>query len=1142
MFRLRSFMSPETFIERWQDGEGGQERANYALFLTELCDLIGVARPQPAGATHEHNDYVFERAVKQQHDGSDANRRIDLYKRNSFVLEAKQSRIRGKAKEVVEDAILPHLDIPQKSLGRRGADRGWDVLMLRAKAQAENYARSLPASHGWPPFVLVCDVGHCIEVYADFSGQGKNYTQFPDRQGFRIYLEDLRKDDVRERLRKIWDEPKSLDPAQASARVTRDIAQRLAQVSKALEAQNHSPERVAQFLMRCLFTMFAASVGLLDKDALTDLLALCRDKPNSFTPLLEELWHAMNKGAFSASIRADVLKFNGTLFDGAKALPLGREEIGELYEAARRNWRDVEPAIFGTLLEQALDPAERRRLGAHYTPRAYVERLVLATVIEPLREEWRNVLGTAERLRTSGDVKGAAATVQAFHEKLCRTRVLDPACGTGNFLYVSLELMKRLEGEVLEALLDLGGQESLRGLAGHTVDPHQFLGLEINTRAAAIAELVLWIGYLQWHFRTRGGIPDEPILRKFDNIKVMNAVLTWDGYPTPQFVDGKETYPNPRRPSWPQAEFIVGNPPFIMGGDLRKEFGDSYAEALWRAHKHINESADVVMYWWDRAAELIAAKNSTLRRFGFVTTKSITQEYSRRVVAHHLDSKALMSIVMAVPNHPWTKAAPDSAQVRIAMTVVERGSHQGTLNKVIGESGLDLDDPTIEFEERSGKINSDLSVGVDVTKSHKLISNEGICHDGVKLHGRGFILKPLEAEHLGLGETPNLEVYIRPYRNGRDLAQLSRNLMVVDFFGLNADQVRKQFPKVYQHVIETVKPERDRNNRESYRKFWWLFGEPRKDLRPALEDLQHYIATVDTARHRIFQFLPVDVVCDDKVVIVAANDAFLLGVLQSSIHLTWALRSGGWLGVGNDPVYVKSKVFDPFPFPSPSSLLKAKIRAVAQDLDDFRKQRQAEHPSLTLTQMYNVLEKLKAGEALNESEEQIKADGLILILKEFHERLDALVFEAYGWPQSLSDDEILEKLVALNKERAAEERRGHVRWLRPDYQIPRFGKVLDKQAAKEEGAQIAAALDLAEKVQKPLFPADDVQQTAAVFSVLAAAQRPLDAGAIAAHFRRTRTTVPNIVRVLAALSRLGYVFSADGKTFTLHAATLRQAA
>src|SRR4029077_6469600 len=213
----------------------------------------------------------------------------------------------------------------------------------------------------------------------------------------------------------------------------------------------------------------------------------------------------------------------------ARVLPLGREEIGELYEAARKDWHEVEPAIFGTLLEQALDPAERRRLGAHYTPRAYVERLVIATIVEPLREDWRNVQATAETKRAAGDKKGAADAVKAFHDKLCETRVLDPACGTGNFLYVSMELMKRLEGEVLEALLDLGGQEALRGLGQHTIDPHQFLGLEINPRAAAIAELVLWIGHLQWHVRTKGGKPSEPILRAFKNIVVKDAVLAVNG-------------------------------------------------------------------------------------------------------------------------------------------------------------------------------------------------------------------------------------------------------------------------------------------------------------------------------------------------------------------------------------------------------------------------------------------------------------------------------------------------------------------------------------------------------------------------------------------------------------------------------------
>ena len=454
-------------------------------------------------------------------------------------------------------------------------------MLLKAESPTQ-YARALPTSHGWPPFILVCDVGHCIEVYADFSGQGKNYTQFPDRQTFRIYLEDLRNEEARERLRKIWLDPISLDPAQTSAKVTRDIAKRLAQVSLALEKKNFRAQDVAMFLMRCLFTMFAEDVGLLPEKSFKEVLEECEKNPEIFRHDVTQLWEAMNSGGWAHALKQEVKKFNGEFFKDCGALPLGREEIGELRQAAGYSWKDVDPSIFGTLLEQALDPDERDRLGAHYTPRVYVERLVVATVIEPLREDWRNVQATAETKRASGDLKGAAAEVKAFHDKLCETRVLDPACGTGNFLYVSLELMKRLEGEVLEALLDLGGQEALRGLGSHSVDPHQFLGLEINPRAAAIAELVLWIGYLQWHFRTKGAAPDEPILRAFKNIQVKNAVLTWIGA-VPKIVEGKETYPNARRPEWPTAEFIVGNPPFIGGKDILPP--DAWRSALARPRR-----------------------------------------------------------------------------------------------------------------------------------------------------------------------------------------------------------------------------------------------------------------------------------------------------------------------------------------------------------------------------------------------------------------------------------------------------------------------------------------------------------------------------------------------------------------------------
>jgi hypothetical protein len=272
----------EDFIARWQGLEGGQERANYVLYLVELCDLLGVNRPKPANATHESNDYVFERVVIERlPDGAETHRRIDLYKRNCFVLEAKQSRIKGAVKEVHGQRDLAH---DPKPLGARTANRGWDTLLMNARQQAQYYARLLPVSHGWPPFVLVCDVGHVMEIYADFSGQGKNYSQFPDRQGFRIYLEDLRDPTLRARLAAIWSDPHSLDPARATARVTREAAERLATLSKRLEKHpDVKQEHVATFLMRSLFTMFAQSVGLLPPRSFSGLLDRLVDDLKAFS-------------------------------------------------------------------------------------------------------------------------------------------------------------------------------------------------------------------------------------------------------------------------------------------------------------------------------------------------------------------------------------------------------------------------------------------------------------------------------------------------------------------------------------------------------------------------------------------------------------------------------------------------------------------------------------------------------------------------------------------------------------------------------------------------------------------------------------------------------------------------------------------
>ena len=932
----------EAFITRWEKS-GGSEIANFQPFAKELCKLLGLPEPDPAEERVETNDYVFERRVDYKFDdGTTARRRIDLYKRDCFVMEAKQSAKRVKAKKA--DPEQPEL-IPEDAIqvkagpATRGTGR-WDKVMRAAKRQAEDYARALPKEHGWPPFILVVDVGHVIEVYADFSGQGKNYAQFPDRDGYSIPLAGLRDQAVRDRLRAIWSVPHALDPAKRSAEVTRDIAERLARIARSLEGK-HDAKEVAEFLMRCLFTMFAEDVGLLPKQGFERVLGEMVDTPEHFAPALESLWRVMDAGGYAPHLNATIKRFNGTLFRKRKAIALEKDDIRELHIAAGRDWREVEPAIFGTLLERALDKRERSKLGAHYTPRAYVERLVVPTIIEPLRADWEEALTRAHALEGEGKHQAALQAIKDFHHRLCTTRVLDPACGTGNFLYVSLELMKRLEGEVLDALEDLGGNPRL-ALEGETVSPRQFHGLELNPRAVAIADLVLWIGYLKWQLRTvKADDIAEPILHAYGTIKEQDAILAWDkqellrdehGVPLSRW-DGVTTklhpiteqeipdpdatvelyrYENPRRADWPKAEFIVGNPPFIGGKDMRAELGDGYAEAAWKTRPKIPGGADFVMHFWDEAATRLLrkpmkGKPNPLRRFGFITTNSVTQTFSRRVIERHARAKEPLSLVYAVPDHPWQNAAGKAA-VRIAMTVAARGERDGTLAAVERESGLNTDTPVVELSERTGKLSTSLRIGTDTNDAVTLASNSEICHTGVKFHGRGFVIHQKQSAGLKSPE------YIRMFVNGKDLMQVSRDLLAIDLLDADIRQIRSRHTHLYDHLINTVKPEREQNNREIYRRKWWIWGEPRKEWRAVSHGLQRFIVTTRTARHRVFQYLDSHVVFESKVVGIASQSSDLLAQCSGKIHLVWSFVRGGWLGVGNDSTYNHTDCFNSFPF------------------------------------------------------------------------------------------------------------------------------------------------------------------------------------------------------------------------------------
>jgi hypothetical protein len=1129
----------EAFIQRWS-GIQGSELSNAQPFVMALCRLLHTAEPHATKA----QDYMFERPVKFQHgNGSSSEGRIDCYKRGHFVLEAKKLKAAGHTK-------------------------GFDDGMLRARTQGEGYARALPPSEGRPPFVLVVDVGNVIEVYAEFSQTGGTYTPFPDPRSHRIALHELSKPEVQERLYRIWTAPQSLDPARISAKVTREVAALLAQLAKSLEHSYH-PDTVASYLTRSLFSMFAEDVELLPKDAYKSILKKHREKPETLQKTLRALWQDMDRGGFSGALQDDVLHFNGKLFKGADtegySLLLTPEQVDLLIQAAKANWREVEPAIFGTLLERALDPTERHALGAHYTPRAYVERLILPTVIEPLRADWANAQAAALVLAHEAEqLEGkpreskraeARQQVQAFLHALCRVRVLDPACGSGNFLYVTLEHLKRLEGEVVSQLEALGHRQDQLGFEGETVTLQQLLGIELNERAAALAELVLWIGYLQWQIRSRGpqGVA-EPVVHNYGNIECRDAVLAWDrrepaldasGHPLTRW-DGRtyktsaitgESIPDEnarmtqwryigaRQAEWPQADFIVGNPPFIGAKYLRSALGDGYADALRNAWTEVPDSADFVMFWWHHAAAQVTAGNA--RRIGLITTNSLTTTFNRRVVRSMLDKACHLQ--MAISDHPWVDGS-NGAAVRIAMTVLAPGAGEGKLFTVTQEQPGEHGEMTVQLTECTGLIHADLSVGANVAAAKPLQAMEGISSPGVKLHGAGFIVT--QEQSIGWGN-PAL---IRNYRNGSDLTGKSRDVMVIDAFGLTVGELREQHPAVYQWLLERVKPERDQNNRPVYRNNWWVFGEPRKDFRPALTTLPRYIATVVTTKHRVFQFLDASILADDALIAIALTDAFALGVLSSQLHIVWALNTGSTLE--DRPRYLKTSCFETFPFPDDDTgltpALRERIAQLAEQIDAHRKRvlaPEAGNAGLTLTGLYNVLQAQREGRAPSAKEKIINTQGQVSVLRELHDELDAAVLQAYGLPSNADTDTVLHRLVQLNAERSREEALGKIRWLRPDFQNAPSSSLPKKEQQNHTDKELEPdSIEIASISGSPehatpsaqAWPATLPEQVRAVAEVLSSSPTPLRLTDMQARFKgrgQWKKSLPTLLQTLEALGR-----------------------
>ena len=606
-----------------------------------------------------------------------------------------------------------------------------------------------------------------------------------------------------------------------------------------------------------------------------------------------------------------------------------------------------------------------------------------------------------------------------------------------------------------------------------------------------------------------------------------------------------ERYVNPRKAEWPKADFVVGNPPYLGARTIRGALGESYLATLRETYGDVAEHADFVMYWWALAAD--RAVSGKIRRFGLITTKSISQEFSRKIVQSYFAKSSTFGFRFAIPNHPWVDAS-DGADVRVALTVCDNSGGFGQLLTVVNEVLREEGEVSVELQRASGVITADLRLGTDVLATVPLNANNSLSCVGYQISGKGFVVERSQAESLDprFGTVASV---IWPLISGRDLTQRPRSLYAIDVFGRTLDYLRNHKPAVLQWLTDRVKPERDHNRDAPSQENWWVFARPRPVFRPALRGLARAIATSLTAKYRTFQYVDPRSICDSTTVMFALEDAWLLGAMSSWVHATWAVHAGGRLGVGDDPRYLKGRCFDPFPFPLSSQQIVKVVRELSEQLDAHRKRQQAQHPELTITGMYNVLEKLKSGEALSAKEKVIHEQGLVSVLKQLHDELDLAVLDAYGWPdlaplmqvvngnaaprtngtpatrddcKRALDDALLERLVALNAERAAEEKKGLIRWLRPEFQNPDVDKPLraiqaELNITEEDDTVVATAT-----IQRLPWPKELPDQVRQVADVLATAHEPMSLEAIAARFTGKgpwKRRLPQIVETLETLGR-----------------------
>lgn len=926
-------MTPTAFVNKWRGSTRTERSASQEHFI-DLCRLVGHPTPGEMDPTGE--TFTFEKGAAVLGGGRGW---ADVWKRGHFAWEYKGPRA--------------NLD---------GALR-----------QVKGYRDDLEN----PPLLVVCDLT-TFEVHTSFTNTvSQRYAFTLDDLGANVQTPTSPLPPLRV-LEHVFHDPDRLKPTRTPAQVTREAAAEFAKLASSLQTRGHDPEHAARFLMRLLFCLFAEDVGLLPQSLFTRMVQETLYEPAEFREQVSELFAKMAGGGRFGPFR--VPHFNGGLFADGEALVLTAADTEILRAACRLDWSSVEPAIFGALFERSLDPAKRSQLGAHYTSREDIELIVEPVLMAPLRRRWEAVQQQARDLVARRDVardQGGRTRAEnalrslftRFQDEIVTTRVLDPACGSGNFLYVALKRLLDLEHEVSRFAARCG-----LPMLQSRVGPEQLYGIEIDAYAHELAQVVVWIGYIQWLKDNGWGWPSPPILKPLDTIQRRDAILE-------VAEDGTVS-----EPSWPDAEVIIGNPPFLGDKKMRAELGAAYVETLRKLYAgRVPGGADLVTCWFEKARELIATGNA--RRVGLLATNSIRSHANRRVLTRIKESGA---IFMAWSDRSWIV---DGAQVRVAMVGFDDGS----------ETAKSLDGKPVET------VSADLRSSGDLTVSRSLIENAHLCLIGDQKGGM-FDITPemavaMLAAPMNPNSRPNSDV-VRPWVNGLDIVRRPRGMWIIDF-GINMPESGAALYEMpFAHVLRYVKSERMKNNRAAYRERWWIHHEPRPKLRSLISHLHRYIVTPTVSRHRVFAWVDRPTLPDKQLAVIARDDDYFMGALQSRVHDLWTLQMCSWLGVGNDPRYTPTSTFETFPFPWPPGQEPTgdpRVVAIAEAARELNERRERwlnpegaspdERKKRTLTSLYNA-----------------RPTWLQLL----HQQLDHAVMDAYGWPHDLADAGILERLLALN--------------------------------------------------------------------------------------------------------------------------------